>query len=57
MELFRLGAGHAEPLCEPGEAIALVTDAGLTHEHLFGLEDGAGLAAFLAARLDALRAY
>ena len=57
VELFRVGAGHSEPLCGPGEAIALVTDAELTHEHLFRLEDGAGLAAFLAARLDALRAY
>ncbi len=57
VELFRLGAGHSEPLCGPGEAIALVTDAGLEHEHKFGLEDGAALAAFLAARLDALREY
>jgi molybdopterin-guanine dinucleotide biosynthesis protein B len=57
VELFRVGAGHAEPLCAPGEAIALVTDADLAHEHRFGLEDGAGLARFLAVRLDALRAY
>ena len=57
VELFRLGAGHAEPLCAPGEAIALVTDSELEHEHRFGLEDGAGLAAFLAARMDALRRY
>ena len=57
VELFRVGAGHSETLCGPGEAIALVTDAELTHEHLFGLEDGAALAAFLAGRLDALRAY
>jgi molybdopterin-guanine dinucleotide biosynthesis protein len=57
VELFRVGAGHAEPLCAPGEAIALVTDADLEHEHRFGLEDGAGLAAFLAARLGALRDY
>jgi len=57
VELFRVGAGHAEPLCGPGEAIALITDADLEHEHKFGLEDGAALAAFLAARLDALREY
>ncbi len=57
VELFRVGAGHTEPLCGPGEAIALVTDAELEHEHKFGLEDGAALAAFLAARLDALREY
>jgi molybdopterin-guanine dinucleotide biosynthesis protein B len=57
VELFRLGAGHAEPLCAPGEALALVTDAGLAHAHRFGLEDAAGLARFLAVRLEALRAY
>jgi len=57
VELFRVGAGHAEPLCGPGEAIALVTDAELAHEHRFGLEDGAGLAQFLAVRLDSLREY
>jgi len=37
--------------------MALVTDSGLPHEHAFGLEDGAGLARFLAVRLDSLRAY
>ena len=57
VELFRTGAGHAEPLCAPGEALALVTDAPLPHAHRFGLEDGAALARFLAARLDRLRAY
>jgi molybdopterin-guanine dinucleotide biosynthesis protein B len=57
VELFRLGAGHAEPLCDPGEAIALVTDAALEHEHRFGLDDAAALASFLAARLDRLRDY
>jgi len=57
VELFRVGAGHAEPLCGPGEAIALVTDSGLQHEHTFGLDDGAGLARFLAVRLDSLREY
>jgi molybdopterin-guanine dinucleotide biosynthesis protein B/molybdopterin-guanine dinucleotide biosynthesis protein len=57
VELFRVGAGHAEPLCEPGEALALVTDSKLQHAHLFGLDDGAGLARFLAVRLDSLREY
>jgi len=57
VELFRVAAGHAEPLCGPGEAIALVTDSSLPHEHSFGLEDGAGLARFLAVRLDSLRVY
>ncbi len=28
-----LGAGHDAPLCGPGEAMALVTDAPLEHEH------------------------
>ena len=48
VELFRVGAGHAEPLCAPGEALALVTDAPLAHEHLFGLDDAPALARFLA---------
>jgi len=57
VELFRVGAGHADPLCGPDEAMALVTDSTLQHEHTFGLEDGAGLAHFLAVRLDSLRRY
>ncbi len=57
VELFRVGAGHDEPLCGPGEAMALVTDSMLPHEHTFGLNDGAGLARFLAVRLDTLREY
>jgi molybdopterin-guanine dinucleotide biosynthesis protein len=57
VELFRTGAGHAAPLCAPGESLALVTDAALEHEHRFGLEDAPRLASFLAARLDTLRSY
>jgi molybdopterin-guanine dinucleotide biosynthesis protein B/molybdopterin-guanine dinucleotide biosynthesis protein len=57
VELFRVGAGHAEPLCGPGEAMALVTDSDLPHEHRFELQDGAGLARFLALRLELLRRY
>jgi molybdopterin-guanine dinucleotide biosynthesis protein len=57
VEVFRLGAGHTEPLCGPGEALALITDAPLEHEHRFGLEDAAGVARFLTARLDTLRRY
>jgi molybdopterin-guanine dinucleotide biosynthesis protein B/molybdopterin-guanine dinucleotide biosynthesis protein len=57
VELFRVGAGHAEPLCGPGEAMAFVTDSMLPHGHTFGLDDGAGLARFLAVRLDTLREY
>jgi len=57
VEIFRTGAGHDEPLCGPGEALALVTDADLHHDHRFGLDDGAALAAFLVDRLDVLRRY
>lgn len=57
IEVFRIGAGHAVPLCAPGETIALVTDAALEHEHRFGLEDAAGVARFLAERLGTLRQY
>lgn len=57
VELFRIAAGHTEPLCAPGEAMALVTDSDVEHEHRFGLEDARGLAQFLAARLETLRRY
>lgn len=57
VEVFRLGSGHTEPLCAPGEAMALVTDAPIDHEHRFGLEDAAGLARFLVSRLESLRRY
>jgi len=57
IEIFRLGAGHGEPLCAPGEAMALVTDAAVAHERRFALDDAAGVARFIAARLDTLRRY
>ncbi len=57
VELFRAGAGHTTPLCAPGEAMALITDTPLEHEHRFGLDDAAGVARFLAARLETLRSY
>ncbi len=57
VEVFRRAAGHQEPLCAPGEALALVTDADLPHEHRFALDDARGLAAFLVTRLDSLRTY
>jgi len=57
VEIFRVGAGHDAPLCAPGEPMALVTDAPLEHEHLFGLDDVTGLAHFVASRLDTLRRY
>ena len=52
IEVFRLAAGHDGPLCGPGESLALVTDATLEHERRFALDDTAGLARFLVARLE-----
>lgn len=57
IELFRTGAGHAAPICAPGETIALVTDAPLAHEHRFALDDAAGAAGLLVERLAELRVY
>ena len=57
VELFRVAAGHESPLCGPGEAMALITDAPLEHEHRFALDEARGVARFLAARLDTLREY
>ena len=57
VEIFRAAAGHDAPICDPGEAIALVTDTALEHEHRFDPDDGAALARFLAVRLDTLRRY
>jgi molybdopterin-guanine dinucleotide biosynthesis protein len=57
IEIFRAGAGHAAPLCAPGEALALVTDADVAHEHRFAPDHARGLAEFIAARLDTLRRY
>jgi molybdopterin-guanine dinucleotide biosynthesis protein B len=51
VEVFRSGAGHDSPVCEAGEPLALVTDAGLAHEHRFGLDDSAELARFLLKSL------
>ncbi|HJW75319.1 MAG TPA: molybdopterin-guanine dinucleotide biosynthesis protein B, partial [Thermoleophilia bacterium] len=48
VEIFRREAGHDEPLCRPGEALALVTDADLEHERRFALGEEARLARFLA---------
>ena len=57
VEIFRGAAGHATPLCAPGEALALVTDAPLEHEHRFALDQAGELARFLVARLGTLRRY
>jgi molybdopterin-guanine dinucleotide biosynthesis protein B len=51
VEVFRAGAGYESMVCERAEPLARVTDAGLAHEHRFGLDDGAALAAFLVERL------
>jgi len=57
IEIFRRDAGHAEPLCGPGESLALVTDATIEHPHRFALDDARALAAFIQARLARLRHY
>ena len=51
VEVFRAGAGYESTVCEPGEPLALVTDAGLAHDHRFGLDDDQALARFLMERL------
>ncbi len=57
IEVFRLAAGHETTLLPPDEALALVTDADLPHQHRFGPEDTDELAEFVMARLTALRDY
>jgi molybdopterin-guanine dinucleotide biosynthesis protein B/molybdopterin-guanine dinucleotide biosynthesis protein len=57
VEIFRAAAGHEAPLCGPGEALALVTDSPLPHDHRFGLDEARDTARFLAMRLDTLRHY
>jgi molybdopterin-guanine dinucleotide biosynthesis protein len=57
VEVFRQAAGHDQPLCEPGEALATVTDTAVSRDPRFGLNDAAALARFLAERLPQLRRY
>lgn len=57
IELISDWAGRDVPLRDPGEALALVTNAEVRHAHRLALSDPAGLARFIAARLDTLRAY
>jgi molybdopterin-guanine dinucleotide biosynthesis protein B len=57
VEIFRTGAGHDTPLCGPGEALALVTDAPWPHDHRFALDEARDTARFLAVRLDTLRRH
>ncbi len=51
VEVFRSGAGYESPVCEPAEALALVTDTELAHAHRFGLDEAEALGRFLAGRL------
>ena len=51
VEVFRAAAGYESTVCEPREPLALVTDAGLAHEHRFGLDDTGALVRFLVERL------
>lgn len=51
IEVFRRAAGHERPVCAPGEALALVTDASIEHERRFNLDDIGELARFMTARL------
>ena len=51
VEIFRSTAGYGSLVCEPGEPIALVTDADLAHPHRFGLDDTKALVRFLIERL------
>jgi molybdopterin-guanine dinucleotide biosynthesis protein MobB len=51
VEIFRSGAGYESTVCEPGEPVALVTDADLSHPHRFGLDDTRALVGFLVERL------
>lgn len=55
VKVFRSGAGYESTVCEPGEPLALVTDADLAHPHRFGLDDTAALARFLVERLGLVR--
>ena len=57
VELLRAGVGHTEPPGGSDEAMVVVPDVELDREHSFGLDDAAGLARFLAVRLDSLREY
>jgi molybdopterin-guanine dinucleotide biosynthesis protein len=57
IEIFRQAAGYEEPLCAPGESLAVVTDAPLPHPVRLPLDDPVALAGFIALRLDTLRRY
>ncbi|HEY5307369.1 MAG TPA: hypothetical protein VIK97_02560, partial [Casimicrobiaceae bacterium] len=57
IELVGDGAGRDVSIHATGEALALVTNAEVRHPHRLAPGDTAGLARFIAARLDTLRVY
>jgi len=57
IELVTDGEGRDASIHAPGEALALVTNAEVRHVHRLAPGDTAGLARFIAARLDTLRVY
>ncbi len=57
IEIVGDAAGNDASLGAPFEALALVSDTRVRHAHRFTHGDAAGLARFIAARLDTLRAY
>jgi molybdopterin-guanine dinucleotide biosynthesis protein A/molybdopterin-guanine dinucleotide biosynthesis protein len=57
IELVGDGAGRDVPIHATGVTLALVTNAEVRHVHRLAPGDIAGLARFIAARLDTLRVY
>lgn len=57
VEVLDSGAGRAGPICPARDTIALVSTGDRRRAHHFAPDDAAGLARFLAVRLDTLRAY
>ncbi len=57
IEILGGGLGHDAPALASSETPALVAHLEGRGEHRLALDDVAGLARFIAARLDTLRAY
>ncbi len=57
IELLGGGVGHDVPGVASSETLVLVAHLAGRGEHRLALDDVAGLARFIAARLDTLRAY
>jgi len=51
IEVFRRAAGCEQPVCGPGESLAIVTDAPVEHDRRFALDDVGELARFVVTRL------